>query len=183
MVFIRRLGGSIHEFCVLAPATGLIALAILIGAVLDSLAIPTLRRLAIQSVIVGVTLSFFLFPKQSLTIGNRYLIVVRMNFGKGQKPVAIAAVVDESGLERGLDPRHLSEINVALKLLARGALEVELLDSRTANNHHPRLFRMGGVDEHFAAHVDFPAAGGRGADSSSAPGAGLEPVRRSRLRD
>ena len=56
------------------------------------------------------------FPRsgdQRLTVGDRNLVVIRMNFRESQKPVAIAAVVDEGRLQRRLDAHDLGEINVA----------------------------------------------------------------------
>lgn len=41
--------------------------------------------------------------KQCLTIGKRYLVIVGMDFGEGQEAVPVAAVIDEGGLQRGLD--------------------------------------------------------------------------------
>ena len=54
----------------------------------------------------------FLF-EQRLSIGDRNLIIVRMNFGEGEKTVAIAAIVDERRLEGRLDASDLGEIDIA----------------------------------------------------------------------
>ena len=54
----------------------------------------------------------FLF-EQRLSIGDRNLIIVRMNFGEGKKTVAIAAIVDESRLEGRLDASDLGEVDIA----------------------------------------------------------------------
>ena len=75
-----------------------------------------------------------------------------MDFAEGEKAVAIAAVVDEGGLQRRLDARHLGQIDVAAKLFTVGRLEVEFLDPVAAQNDHPGLFRMGRIDEHFVGH-------------------------------
>src|SRR6476661_498956 len=53
-------------------------------------------------------LGFFL--QKCLPVGYRDLIVVGMDFTEGQEAVAIAAVVDEGGLQRRLDPRDLCQI-------------------------------------------------------------------------
>jgi hypothetical protein len=50
---------------------------------------------------------------QRLTIGDRNLVVVRMNFAEGQKAVTVAAVLDEGRLQGRLDARDFGEINVA----------------------------------------------------------------------
>ena len=54
----------------------------------------------------GCALGGLFLGDQSLPIGNRDLVVVRMNFAKGEKTVAVAAVIDKSGLQRRLDARH-----------------------------------------------------------------------------
>jgi len=48
-----------------------------------------------------------LLLQQRLPIGKGDLVIVGMNFGEGQEAVAIAAVIDERGLQRRLDPRNL----------------------------------------------------------------------------
>ena len=75
-----------------------------------------------------------------------------MDFAEGEEAVAVAAVVDEGGLQRRLDPRHLGQIDVAAKLFTVGRLEVEFLDPVAAQNHHPGLLRVGRIDEHFVGH-------------------------------
>ena len=89
---------------------------------------------------------------QGLTIGNRDLIVIGMDFAEGQKAMAIAAVFDEGGLQRRLDARDFGEIDVAAQLLALGRLEIKFLDAIAADHNHPGLFRMGGIDQHFVGH-------------------------------
>ena len=69
-------------------------------------------RLAVDLVVGGAVGALLLFD-QRLPIGDRNLIVVRMDFGKRQKAVAIAAVIDEGGLQRRLDARHFRQIDVA----------------------------------------------------------------------
>jgi hypothetical protein len=75
-----------------------------------------------------------------------------MNFAEGEKAVAVPAVVDEGGLQRRLDARHLGQIDVAAKLLTVCGFEVEFLDAMAAQNNHPGLLRMGRIDEHFVGH-------------------------------
>ena len=89
---------------------------------------------------------------QGLSIGNRDLIVIGMDFAEGQKAMAIAAVFDEGGLQRRLDARDFGEIDVAAQLLALGRLEIKFLDAIAADHNHPGLFRMGGIDQHFVGH-------------------------------
>jgi len=53
-----------------------------------------------------------------LAVLDRDLIVIGMDFVESEEPVAVPAVVDERGLERGFDPRHLRQIDVAAELFA-----------------------------------------------------------------
>jgi hypothetical protein len=101
---------------------------------------------------VGGALRALLLGDQRLPVGDRDLILVGLDFAEGEEAVAIAAVVDESGLQRRLDARHLGQIDIAAKLFTVGGLEVEFLDTIAAQNDHPGLLRMGRIDEHFVGH-------------------------------
>ena len=101
---------------------------------------------------VGVAMRALFLGDQRLPVGDRDLIIVGMDFAERQEAVAIAAVVDEGGLQRRLYPRHLGEIDIAAKLSTVRRLEVEFLDTIAAQNHHPGLLRMGRIDEHFVGH-------------------------------
>jgi len=72
-----------------------------------------------------------LFFEQGLPIGDGDLIIIRVDFRKSEKTVAIAAVVDEGGLERRLHPRDFGEINIAAQRLLVGRFEIEFLDPIT----------------------------------------------------
>ena len=50
--------------------------------------------------------------EERLTVSDRDLVVVRMDLGKGQKAMAIPAIVDESGLERWFYAGDLGEIDI-----------------------------------------------------------------------
>jgi hypothetical protein len=75
-----------------------------------------------------------------------------MNLAEGEEAMTVAAVIDERGLQRRLDARHLGKIDVATKLFTVGGLEVEFLDAIATQNDHPGLFRMGRIDQHFVGH-------------------------------
>ena len=90
---------------------------------------------------------------QGLTVGDRDLVVVGMNFAEGQEAVTIAAILDEGGLQRRLYARDLGEIDIAAQLLALGRLEIKFLDAIAADHDHPGLFRMGRIDQHFVGHL------------------------------
>lgn len=89
---------------------------------------------------------------QGLTVGDRDLIVVGMNFAEGQEAMTVAAVFDEGGLQRRLNARDFGEIDIAAQLLALGRLEIKFLDAIAADHDHPGLFRMGRIDQHFVGH-------------------------------
>ena len=101
---------------------------------------------------IGGALFPLFFSNQRLPIGDRDLIIVRMYFAEREEPVAIAAVVDESRLERRLDAGHLGKINVALELSAARRFEIEFLHAIAAHDDHPGFLRVGRVDEHFVGH-------------------------------
>ncbi len=103
---------------------------------------------------------FFFFPPsllgfhldQALTIGDRNLIVVRVNFAERQEAVAIAAIFHKCGLQAGLYANNLGEVDIALELPFRRCLDVEIFKSGTVQHHHAGLFRVGGVDQHALRH-------------------------------
>jgi hypothetical protein len=85
-----------------------------------------------------------------------------MDFGKGQKAVPIAAVIDESGLQRRFDPRYFCEIDVAADLLIVLRLEVKFFYAVPANDNDARLFLVRRVDKHFVCHVSCAPRRSRG---------------------
>src|SRR6185437_374847 len=46
-----------------------------------------------------------LFGDQSLAVGKGDLVIIGMNFRKGEKALAVAAIFDKGGLQRRFDPR------------------------------------------------------------------------------
>ena len=96
--------------------------------------------------VVFLAMLFGFRTKQRLTVGKRDLVVVGVNFGEGQEAVAVAAVVNESGLQRGLDPRYFRQIDVAAYLLLVLGFEVEFFNTVTANDDNARLFFVRRVD-------------------------------------
>ncbi len=54
----------------------------------------------------------FFFQKR-VPVGLRDLVVIRMNLGKGQEPMTISAIVNESRLQRRFDPGYFCEIDIA----------------------------------------------------------------------
>ncbi len=71
-----------------------------------------------------------------------------MNFVEGQEAVAVAAVIHERRLKRGLYARHLGQIDIALEKFSGSAFVIEFLYAAVPENHHPSLLRVGGIDKH-----------------------------------
>ena len=128
-----------------------------IGALLGALLLTATRAAAAAAMrtvllLLMLAMGAALFFEQRLTVGDGDLVIIRMDFGEGEKAVAVAAVIDESRLKRRLHPRDLGEINIAAQRFLFGGLEIEFLYAITAKHHHPGFFRVGGVDEHFVCH-------------------------------
>jgi len=137
---------------------------------LDALAIAAPARAAVARTaptgaififFLGLAMSALVGFDQRLTIGDRDLIIVRMNFAEGKKAVAVAAVFDKGSLKRRLNARDLGEVDVAAKLFALSGLEIKLFDAIAADHDDPGLLRVGGIDKHFVGHFVTLGGGGR----------------------
>ena len=84
----------------------------LVAAAVTGRCVAVPARAAVDFVVGGALRAFF-FVDQSLPVGDRDLVVIRMDFAERQEPVAIAAVIDEGRLQRRLDARHLRQIDIA----------------------------------------------------------------------
>ena len=97
-----------------APLALLAAVASLTATVTSlAAARSALGALVAAAIVVLVAVRARLLLEQGLPVGKRDLIVVRMDFGKGQEAVPVAAIFDESGLQRRFDPGDLREVDVA----------------------------------------------------------------------
>ncbi|MDH2348012.1 hypothetical protein [Bradyrhizobium sp. SSUT77] len=67
---------------------------------------------AILALFLGLAMGLLLGFDQCLPVGNRDLVVIGMDFAEGEEAVAVAAIFDEGGLERGFDPGDLGEVDV-----------------------------------------------------------------------
>jgi hypothetical protein len=123
----------------------------------------------VLALFLGLAVGLLLGFDQRLPVGNRDLVVVGMDFAEGEEAVAVAAIFDESGLERGFDPCDLGEVDIPAQLLALRGLEIKLFDAIAADHDDPGLFRVGGIDQHLVGHV--LTLGGGGRDSPWAPSA------------
>ena len=54
-----------------------------------------------------------LFGQQGFAILERNAVIVGMYFAESQETVAVPAIFHEGGLERGLYPRNLRQVDVA----------------------------------------------------------------------
>ena len=116
---------------------------------------------AVLALFLGLAMGLLLGLDQRLPVGDRDLIIVRMDFGKRQEAVAVAAILDESRLQRRLYPCDLGEIDIAAELFALGGLEIKFFDAIAADHDDPGLLRVGGIDQHFVGHFWTLGGGGR----------------------
>ena len=58
----------------------------------------------------------------------------------------VAAEIDEGGLQRGFDPRHLCQIYIAFYLLVFSRFEIEFFNPVAFEHRHPRFFRVARID-------------------------------------
>jgi hypothetical protein len=116
---------------------------------------------AIFAFFLGLAMGALVRLDQGLTIGDRNLIIVRVNFAEGEEAVTVAAIFNEGGLEGWFYARDLGEVDIAAQLFALGGLEIKLFDSIAADHNDPGLFRVGGVDQHFVGHFGTLDGGGR----------------------
>ncbi|WP_283848209.1 hypothetical protein [Bradyrhizobium sp. WSM471] len=123
----------------------------------------------VLALFLGLAMGLLFGFDQRLPVGNRDLVIVGMDFAEGEEAVAVAAIFDESGLERGFDPCDLGEVDIPAQLLALRGLEIKLFDAIAADHDDPGLFRVGGIDQHLVGHV--LTLGGGGRDSPWAPSA------------
>jgi hypothetical protein len=118
---------------------------------------------AVLALFLGLAMGAFLGLDQRLTVGDRDLVIIGMDFAEGQKSVAVAAIFDEGGLQRRLYARDFGKVDITAQLLAVGGLEIKFLDAIAADHDNPGLFRVGSIDQHLVGHFGALDGGGRGA--------------------
>ena len=137
----RELGIAFRHDLALGRQVGIVLGRQALGGGLDlALGVVVLLRLA------GLGLD------QALPVGHGDLVVVGVDLAEGEEAVAVAAVLDEGGLEARLHPHDAGEVDVALQRAAVLGLEVEILNPVPVQHHHPRLFGVGGIDQHALGH-------------------------------
>jgi hypothetical protein len=75
-----------------------------------------------------------------------------MNFAEGEETVTVSAIFDESGLERRFYAGHPREVDIPFELFLVLRLEIEFLNTVTANDDNPCFLRVGGIYKHFVGH-------------------------------
>ena len=103
-----------------------------------------------QTLFLSSMLGFF--AKQRLAVFLGDLIVIGMYLAEREEAVAVAAIIDERGLQRRFDPRYLRQINVALKLLVIGRFEIEFFYPVTLDDRDPGFFPVARIDQHTHGH-------------------------------
>jgi hypothetical protein len=116
---------------------------------------------AVFAFFLGLAMGALIGLDQRLTVGDRDLVVVGVDFAEGEEAMPVAAILDEGGLKRRFYARDLGEVDVAAQLLALGSLEVKLFDAIAADHNDPGLLRVGSVDQHFVGHFGTHDGGGR----------------------
>ncbi|CDX56894.1 membrane hypothetical protein [Mesorhizobium plurifarium] len=133
----------------------LAAVAVLAAAtpVAPSAAIARLLFFAGLGLLVVFVLGFLRFgAQQGLTVGDRDLIVVGVNFTEGEKTVTVAAILDKGCLEGRFDAGYAGEVDVSFELLLVLGFKVEFFDAVTANDDNACFLRVGGVYQHLVGH-------------------------------
>ena len=97
-------------------------------------------------------LCFFSF-KQGEFIFMRNLVIIRMNFTKGQKAVPITAIFNKGGLKRGFYAGDAGEINITSYLSFVAAFKIKFFNAVSVDDDDACFLRVGGVDKHFLCHL------------------------------
>ena len=114
----------------------------------------------------------FLLGEQRHAVGDGDLIIVGMDFRKGEEALPVAAIFDERGLQRRLYARHLGEIDVAFEGPLGGGFEIKFFDFLSVENDHPGLFRVACIDKHTLGHRCLRAARSRTSQRRAGRGTG-----------
>jgi hypothetical protein len=161
---------AVMRMLVVRESGGLGRVCVLDDLALDAVSAATAARTAVTGAAAAVAILVFFLGlavgalvrlDQGLTVGNRDLIVVGMDFAEGQEAVAVAAIFDEGRLQRWFYPRDLGEVDIAAQLLTLGGFKIKFFDTIAADHDDPGLFRVGGIDQHLVGHFGTLGGGGR----------------------
>src|SRR3546814_16449944 len=78
----------------------------------------------------------------------RDLIIIGVDFRKGEEAVAVAAIIDERRLQRRFNPRHLGEVDITLELPPFSGFKIKFFYTVPVDDGDPGLLRVARVDEH-----------------------------------
>ena len=147
---------GIHRIVQIGPTSITLVLASVAALAAAAASAPAaITVLAIVAIAVLIVLVFSLLrfrAQQRLTVGNRNLVVVGMNFTEGEETVTVAAIFDKGCLKRGFDAGYAGEVDVSFELLLVLGFKVEFFNTVTANDDNSCFLRVGGVYQHFVGH-------------------------------
>ena len=93
-----------------------------------------------------------LFAQQFFAVADRNLIIIGVNFVKGEKPVAVAAIFHKGRLQGRLNAGYFCQINIAAQGRLCAGFKIKFVDLIVVQNHHPGFFRVDGIDKHAFGH-------------------------------
>ena len=103
---------------------------------------------------------FFLHFKQALPIRHGNLVVIRVDFTKGQEAMAIAAIFNKSGLQAGFHPYHFGQVDIALQGATLRRFKVKFVEAIAIHHHNPGFLGVGCIYQHTLGHgVESPRRG------------------------
>src|SRR3546814_7522246 len=85
------------------------------------------------------TLFRSLFAQQRVPVFLRDLIIIGVDFRKGEEAVAVAAIIDERRLQRRFNPRHLGEVDITLELPPFSGFKIKFLYTVPVDDGDPGL--------------------------------------------
>ena len=88
------------------------------------------------------------FAHAGLVVVDALGEVVARDFLQREKPVALGAVVDKGGFERGLEARDLALVDVGLLLFLRRLFDVDVVQGLAVDDGNAQFFRLRRIDEH-----------------------------------
>jgi hypothetical protein len=122
LALMRSALGMLRQGLALDRLAGLISAETLDDVAADAFALTAAAGIAVArataavgtvfALFLGFAMGLFFGLDQCLPVGDRDLVVVGMDFAEGEEAVAVAAIFNESGLERGFDPGDLGEVDV-----------------------------------------------------------------------
>ncbi len=117
------------------------------------------RALVAALFLLDLDQQFLAFPDHvvdaGLVDGHALREVGAGDFLERQEAVAILAVVDKTGFERGLDARHHGFVDIALALFAPFDFDFVVEEFLSIDDCQPAFFSLRGIDQHPLHSVTF----------------------------